>query len=413
MALERPDHDPLSDDDYLSRARRLLTEVPLIVRALIADGHNDFAFFIRAWFENQVNGDDFNPYQMSIGHTDFTKLKSGQLGGQFWSAFVPCPPNPDDFSDAAHFDTLRQTIQQIDLIHYLIDKYPTVLALARTAADVSTIFRSGRIASLIGVEGLHQIGNSAGVLRTYYRLGVRYVTLTHTSNNRYADSSTSSGPAHGGLSDEGQQMIREMNRIGMIIDLSHTSDATQRQAIEISNAPVLFSHSSCSGLSPHPRNVSDDVLEILKQNGGVIMISFIRAHIDPAGGKAASLSTVADHVMYAAERIGWSHIGIGSDFDGMLEGPDGLEDTSKYPFLVAELLRRGVSEDQLKGVLGQNVIRVLQQVEEVAQRADPNSDILLDQFSPIFTEEEKAALLDASQNKKPMVMPARFQIPRV
>lgn len=307
--------------------------------------------------------------------------------------------NYTDMSDKAYQEIIRDTLQQIDLVQRLTIAYPSVLAPAHSAADVWAHFHKPdpvqpRISSLLGIEGLHQIGNSASVLRTYHALGVRYASLTHTCHNIYADSSeAASGPLHGGLSVAGRAIVREMNRLGMIVDLSHASADTARDVLRhVARAPVLFSHSAAGALCPHPRNVPDDVLDLLKVNGGVVMVSFYPPHVhcgEPgdsaaAGGAEASLADVADHVMYVGERIGFRHVGIGSDFDGMAKGPLGLEDVSKYRDLVAELLRRGVGRADMEGVVGANVLRVLADVESVARELRdelPLEDDVKDMFS--------------------------------
>ncbi|KAM0255918.1 hypothetical protein ACHAQJ_005319 [Trichoderma viride] len=313
---------------------------------------------------------------MVIAHTDLTRLRKGCVGGVFWSAYVPCPKenSANDFSTDVHYESLRATLQQIDIIHTLVERYPDDLRIARTSVEVWEAFKSGRIASLIGIEGLHQIANSASVLRNFYRLGVRYVTLTHDSNNLYADSTNAAIAYHNGLSEKGMQMIREMNRIGMIIDLSHTSVQVQKQALCLSKAPLIFSHSSCP----------DDILDMLKVNGGVFMVSFLRKLTD---ANEPTLSRVADHIQHAGERIGYEHVGIGSDFDGTMQTPLGLEDVSKFSFLIAELLRRGLPEESVKGILGLNVLRVLDKVQEISTKmVGERVEILHDWIEPIWDE---------------------------
>lgn len=249
-------------------------------------------------------------------------------------------------------------------------EYPSHLVHASSAADIRHAFGARghhqRIASLMGIEGLHQIGNSASILRIYHALGVRYTTLTHTCHNIYADSEEPAAPLHGGLSDAGRALVREMNRLGMIVDLSHTSFQTQRDALAVAAAPMLFSHSNALGRCNHTRNVPDDILQSVKRNGGVVMVTFYPAFLEE-DTTTASLESVADHIQYIGRMIGYQHVGIGSDFDGMPAGPEGLEDVSKYPGLINELLRREVTQDDLLGVMGLNVIRVLEQVESVAE----------------------------------------------
>ncbi|RHZ46030.1 uncharacterized protein CDV56_103712 [Aspergillus thermomutatus] len=305
----------------------------------------------------------------------------------------------ETFPDELHWNRLRDTLQQIDVIHRMLEDYPHIFGLAESAADVWSVFRSGRVASLIGIEGLHQIANSPSILRTFHRLGVRYASLTHTSNNRYSDSATDSA-LHHGLSADGKRMIEEMNRVGMIVDLSHTSEAAQQDALAISRAPVIFSHSACFALVPHRRNVSDSVLQLLKQNEGVLMVCCLRELVDPAGGVHANRKQVVDHIVYAGEKIGFDHVGIGSDFDGMLEGPDGIDDVSQFPALVEDLLRRGVSESAIQKILGLNILRVLKQVEDVSlrERMTGSTKALCDDMEPAWTPEQREILL--AQGKK-------------
>ncbi|PTB62206.1 hypothetical protein BBK36DRAFT_1129766 [Trichoderma citrinoviride] len=367
-----------SSDHYLRRAEKLLAGTPLI------DGHNDFPYMIRGWHLGKVG--DVDARQMPVAHTDLDRLRKGRVGGVFWSAYVPCPKenSTDNFSTAVHYESLRETLQQIDIIHTLVELYPDTLQIARSSAEVCEAHASGRIASFIGVEGLHQIANSASVLRNFHRLGVRYVTLTHDSNNLYADSANAAAPYHDGLSDEGVEMIQEMNRIGMIIDLSHTSIQVQRQVLDISTAPVIFSHSSCSAVTQHPRNSPDDVFDMLKANDGVFMVSFLRKLTDAAD---PTLARVADHIQHVGERIGYEHVGIGSDFDGTMQTPAGLEDVSKFPFLIAELLRRGVSEESVKDIAGRNVLRVLDEVQQVSAKLVAEGTAMLhDRIDPIWDE---------------------------
>ncbi|EGE82105.1 membrane dipeptidase [Blastomyces gilchristii SLH14081] len=347
----------------VSPVDRILQTAPLI------DGHNDFPYFIRALYNNDIYHKNFSNGIELPGQVDFPRLRKGGLRGQFWSAYVQCPRNSHNFSDETYQETVHDTFQQIDLVHRLAKEFPQHLRIVSSANDVWTNFaNSDTISSFIGVEGLHQIGNSASILRMYHRLGVRYVTLTHSCHNKYADSATPEKPLHNGLSPAGEAMVREMNRLGMIVDLAHVSNNTMRDALRVSSAPVIFSHSSIYARCAHPRNVPNDVLLELKKNGGVIMITFFPAYTRCDGKGTASLSDVADHVQYAGELIGYEHIGLGADFDGMPDAVKGLEDVSKYPDLIAELLRRGVSEKDLQGVVGANVLRVLKEVELEAER---------------------------------------------
>lgn len=285
-----------------------------------------------------------------------------------------------------YYEITHDTIQQIDLVYRLIKEYPDYLEQAYSVADVDRIFRAhgpSKISSLMGVEGLHQIGNSASVLRMYHALGVRYASLTHTCHNKYADSEEPAQPLHGGLSEAGRVMVAEMNRLGMIVDLSHASFDTQRDTLYISCAPVIFSHSNAYSLYNHTRNVPDDVLELLRQNQGVIMVTFYPQFLANDSSKA-SLTQVADHIQYIGEKIGYKHVGVGSDFDGMASGPSGLEDVSKYPNLVVELQRRDVQEADMLGIMGRNFIRVLQAVENIAL-SKQHERPLEDDVKPFFS----------------------------
>ncbi|KAL4886433.1 renal dipeptidase family [Aspergillus karnatakaensis] len=347
---------------------------------------------IRGLYSNQLGNNTLQDFP--IGQTDISRLRRGMVGGQFWSAYVPCPKPSDTASEQDKVLTpLLQTLQQIDVIHHMIDACPSTFGLATSASDVWNVFRSGRIASLIGIEGLHQIDDSPSVLRILHRLGVRYATLVHTRANRYCDSATDEA-VHHGLSEDGKTMVNEMNRIGMIIDLSHTSHKTQEDVLAISKAPVIFSHSACHALVPSPRNTPTSTLHLLKQNNGVIMICFLRELVDPAGGQNATISQVIDHIIYAGETIGFDHVGIGSDFDGMLKGPEGLDDVSCFPKLVVGLLERGVEEENIVKVLGLNVLRVLSEVEEFALREQRMGvqDVLCDAVGDVWTEEQKQIL---------------------
>jgi membrane dipeptidase len=279
---------------------------------------------------------------------------------------------------------VHDTLQQIDLIHRLMKEFPNHLTAVYSSHEIWANFgRSTTISSLIGIEGLHQIGNSASILRLYYQLGVRYVTLTHTCHNKYADSEEPAAPLHHGLSPAGEELVREMNRVGMMVDLSHTSEDTMRAALNVSSAPLIFSHSNAFAICNHTRNVPDDVLFQLRDNGGVVMATFYPEFVRCDDPHKASLSDVADHIVYIGQLIGYEHVGIGSDFDGMQEGPTGLEDVSRYPALIEELRQRGVADCDLTGIVGGNVLRVLEATEREAQR---QRDIkpLEDDVKPFF-----------------------------
>jgi membrane dipeptidase len=322
----------------------------------VIDGHNDLPWECRESRDSSVEGVDGTERTL---HTDLPKLRAGGVVGQFWSVFVPT----DDP------DPVRTTFQQVDLVHRLVARYPDDLRLVRTAAEVRTAIESGRIASLLGAEGGHSIGDDLAVLRDLGRLGVRYMTLTHNDDTPWADSATGSHP-HGGLTDRGREIVREMERIGMLVDLSHTSPATMRDALDVASAPVVFSHSSTIAVNDHPRNVPDDVLGRLRDNGGVVMITFVPRFVsaeyaawETAGehGEAppVTVADVADHVEHARDVAGVAHLGLGGDYDGTPTLPDDLRDVSRYPVLAEELVRRGWSDADLRALAGENVLRVL------------------------------------------------------
>jgi len=370
------------NDANLERAKRLLKETPVI------DGHNDYPWVVREKAGGDVDALDIRKPQPSI-HTDIGRLKAGGVGGQFWSVYVPTD------NTAA---SVTATLEQIDIVHRMMTKYPETFALALTAADVEKIQQSGRIPSMIGMEGGHSINSSLGVLRDMYRLGARYMTLTHSLNIPWADSATDT-PKLDGLSPFGEQVVREMNRLGMLVDLSHTSPATMADALRITTAPVIFSHSSARGVCDVPRNVPNDILAQLKTNGGVVMVTFVpgfistevaawnraetaeRQRLETIAGTTpeavttsldswraahptprATLSQVADHIDHIKKIAGVDHIGLGGDFDGITQVVQGLEDVSTYPALIAELLKRGYTDVDVKKITGGNIMRVMKAV---------------------------------------------------
>ncbi|KAJ3177184.1 dipeptidase 1 (renal) [Gaertneriomyces sp. JEL0708] len=335
--------EALPEDDYLGRAHQLLKRVPLI------DGHNDLPIALQAFRNGQINDVNLttlpDPFK-----TDMNRLKQGRVGAQFWSGFIPCgSERPVQF-----------TMEQIDLISRIIESYPDTLVAARTTSDIRRIHKAGRVASLIGLEGGHQMNNSLATLRKYYDLGVRYMTLTHTCHTDWADS-CSPEPVHNGLTNFGEDVILEMNRLGMMVDISHVSHKTMSDAIRVSRAPVIFSHSSVYELCKIQRNVPDHVLRMLPEKDGVVMINFYPRFVSCSGN--STLEAVADHIFHVVKVAGPAHVGIGSDFDGIDSVPDGLEDVSKYPSLVAELLERGLSEKDVEGIVGGNLLRVMEKVE--------------------------------------------------
>lgn len=379
--------------EYLERARAILKEVPLI------DGHNDVPMQYRARVKYDLDILDFAGDLSKVNppmHTDIDRLRDGLVGAQFWSVYVS--------ANYAGVKAVQATREQIDFVYRLIERYPDHFELALSADDTERIFADGKIASLIGMEGGHSINNSLTVLRQFYELGARYMTITHWRNTDWADSATDD-PVHNGLTEFGREVIREMNRLGMIVDLSHVSPKTMHDVLDVAEAPVIFSHSSAYTVTRHVRNVPDDVLKRLPDNGGVVMVTFVPPFIsnevrtyserldrernrlnreypnnetrvrnqiaewqkqNPA--PVSTLQQVADHIDYIRDLIGVDYIGIGSDYDGITTVPEGLEDVSKFPYLFAELLRRGYSEQDLKKIAGLNVLRVMRENERVAER---------------------------------------------
>jgi membrane dipeptidase len=377
-------------DAAMDRARRLLREVPVI------DGHNDYPWEVRQKAEFDLAKLDMRQRQPSI-MTDFERLASGGVGGQFWSVYVPSPaPGTDPAA------SVTMTLEQIDIVHRMVARYPEKLALALTADDIERAEKQGKIASLIGMEGGHSINSSLATLRMMHRLGARYMTLTHSLNVPWADSATDT-PKLDGLSAFGEDVVREMNRLGMLVDLSHTSPATMADALRVSTAPVVFSHSSARALTDVPRNVPDDILRQMPKNGGVVMVTFVpgfvsqqvadyntretaertRLTAESKGNTAAvtsgveawraknpapraSLLQVADHIDHIKKTAGIDHVGLGGDFDGITSVVVGLEDVSTYPALVAELIRRGYSDEDIRKIAARNILRVLRGAEATA-----------------------------------------------
>jgi len=371
--------------DSLARAGRILAEHPVF------DGHNDVAWAMRNKAGYDLDRMDLATHQPAL-HTDLPRLRAGGVGAQFWSVYVP--------STLAGRGAVTATLDQIDHVHRMAARYPADLTLARTADEAERALRAGTIASLMGAEGGHSIDCSLGALRMLYALGVRYLTLTHNHNTPWADSATDE-PAVGGLSRFGEEVVAEMNRLGMLVDISHVAPETMRAALRASEAPVIFSHSSARALCDHPRNVPDDVLAALAGNGGLCMVTFVplfvaQRHADwylhgrEAAGQAgvdtrdlhavftflrawsepppppATVAEVADHVEHVRAVAGVDHAGLGGDFDGMDSTPVGLEDVSRYPALVAELLDRGWSDAEIGKLSCGNALRVLRDAESVA-----------------------------------------------
>ena len=390
-------------EDYEHRVDQVLLQTPLI------DGHNDLPWEIRERFKSDVAalnlaaGTSHLPLEAGQAAlmTDIPRLRAGHVGAQFWSVWIPV--------SAQGFEAVQMTLEQIDLVKRMTAQYPADFAMAYSAADIRRIHKSHKIASLIGIEGGHQINNSLAVLRQMYDAGARYMTLTHSSNTSWADSATDT-PAHHGLTPFGVEVVREMNRIGMLVDLSHVSPDTMKAALAATQAPVIFSHSSARALVDHPRNVPDDVLRAVAANGGVVMVNFAPPYVSadrnrweadhaaertrfdsppfaglyigqPERAKAAltaweaqhpkpvtTLAQVADHVEHIHQVAGVDHVGLGSDFDGIPDAPVGLEGVDRYPALLEELMRRGWSDSDIAKLAGENLLRTLAAAEQVSLR---------------------------------------------
>jgi membrane dipeptidase len=377
--------DPVKVTDEALRIQR---------EALVIDGHNDLPWALRKQKEGTFTKVDLNQPQPKL-HTDIPRLRKGGVGAQFWSAWVPC-----DITRGS--EAVQTTLEQIDVIYRLASTYPDTFELAFSVDDILRIRQRDKIASLIGLEGGHSINNSLAVLRMLHQLGARYMTLTHSETLDWADSATDK-PKSNGLSPFGEQVVREMNRLGMMVDISHVSADTMRHALRVTKAPVIASHSSAFALANHPRNVPDDVLKLVKQNNGVVMINFFPGFIVPEAARVmkdmfaqvrelkakypkeedfqgalevwkkehpiptGSVHTVVDHIEHVIKVAGIDHVGLGSDFDGITAVPQQLEDVSCYPNITQELLNRGYSKEDILKVLGGNLLRVFREVERVAR----------------------------------------------
>lgn len=394
-------------DDYRQQAIEILESVPLF------DGHNDVPWQYRNRVGYKFSELDFfdTTHLDPPMHTDIPRLREGRVGAQWWSVYVSANiPEPE---------AVKQTMEQIDFVYRMIGKYPDHFELALTADDVERVFAEGKIASLIGMEGGHSINNSLATLRMFYDLGARYMTITHGRTLDWADAA-GDDPQYDGLNAFGEEVIREMNRLGMLVDLSHVTPATMKDAIRVSEAPVMFSHSNAKAISGHPRNVPDDVLRIIPKKDGLVMVTFVesftseelrRYYAERSGYQAkmqslyggqpemvrqkmsewmeenempkSTLEQVADHIDHIRDQIGVDYIGIGGDYDGISSLPLGLEDVSAYPNLFAELLRRGYAEEDLRKIAGLNMLRVMRGAEEVSDRLRAErepSEVLITDF---------------------------------
>jgi membrane dipeptidase len=408
-------------DDYQHRVEQILLRTPLI------DGHNDLPWEIRERFKNDLSAVDMKsdtkrlpfPPDGAPLMTDIPRMRAGQMGGQFWSVWIP--------SAMRGPEAVQTTLEQMDLVKRMAARYPDDFEMAYAAADVRRIHRAHKIAAMIGIEGGHQINNSLPALRQMYDAGARYMTLTHTLNTGWADSATDT-PAHHGLTPFGVEVVREMNRLGMLVDLSHVSPETMKAALTVTEAPVIFSHSSARALVDHPRNVPDDVLRSVAANGGVVMVNFAPGYVSDARYRwdaddaaerarvnnppyiglyigqperakaalaawedkhprpAATLAQIADHVEHIRQVAGVDHVGLGSDFDGIEDAPVGLDGVDKYPALLEELMRRGWTDADIAKLAGENVLRVMAVVEKVAVKLrasrPPSSMVFVEPKSP-------------------------------
>ncbi len=363
--------------------------------ALLIDGHNDLPYELREKDGPSFRNIDLTKPQKQF-HTDIDRLKKGNVGAQFWSAYVPA-------SLGKKGTAVKTTLEQIDVIQEMVRRYPDVFEMASGTADIIRIRKAGKIACMIGVEGGHSIDNSLSVLRDYYKLGVRYMTLTHSESLDWADSCSDVAKANG-LTAFGEEVVLEMNRLGMLVDLSHVSDATMKAALKVTKAPVIFSHSSARGVANHPRNVPDDVLKLVKENRGVVMVNFFSGFIVPEGARATQkmfemarelkkkypeddakykeamrawakendyprgdVQTIVDHIDHIVKVAGIDHVGLGSDFDGVPRLPKQMDDVSCYPLITQVMLDRGYTKEQILKILGGNLMRVFAEAEKVSQ----------------------------------------------
>ena len=394
------------EDSNVSAAREILKEVPVV------DGHNDLPWRIRDKHSNHLGQVDLRDTTKLEYHTDIPRLRQGMVGGQFWSVYVPV--------DNSGPQAVQMVFEQIDVVHRFVEQYSDAFEMAFTAADIQRISKNGKVASLIGVEGGHSINNSLAVLRELFLAGARYMTLTHWKNTDWADAATDD-PKHNGLTPFGEQVVREMNRLGMLVDLSHVSAETMNDTLALTRAPVIFSHSSARSISGHPRNVPDEILKRLPANGGVVLVNFAPSFVSEEarmhsavqeGEKArlkellvgnpealkqeteawdkahpspgATMQQLADHIDYIRKTAGIDHVGIGSDLDGISKTPVGLEDVTRYPYLFAELLKRGYSRDDIKKIAGLNILRVMKKTEETAaliRKESRPSDLLIEEVT--------------------------------
>ncbi len=397
FAVEAQENGPASSQPSAPPVRLSDKALRIHRSSLLIDGHNDLPWRLRTEFGASLEQCDLTQLHAPDKlQTDIPRLRQGGVGGQFWSVYVPVETMQAGTA-------LRDTLEQIDLVNQIIARHPDAFELALSADDVERIHRQGKIASLIGVEGGHSIQDSIGALRQLYRLGARYMTLTHSDTLSWADAATDEAK-HGGLSPFGEEVVREMNRLGMLVDISHVSPETMNDALRVSRAPVIASHSSAYAVAQHARNVPDDVLKLIAENRGVVMVNFFSGFIEPGSARImadmfavrrkfnaelnnneqeveaamkrwrqehpispGTVHTVVDHIDHIVKTAGIDHVGLGSDFDGVSMTPVQLEDVSCYPYITQELLNRGYQEEQIRKILGGNALRALRQAEEVAR----------------------------------------------
>jgi membrane dipeptidase len=395
--------EPIAEDAALTKARQFLR------RNILIDGHNDLPIVMRNWRQSPSDVAAFDLRQRTSAQTDIPRLRAGGIGAQFWSVYIP---------SEGRGPFARTQLEQIELARRIIERYPDTFQFAGSVAEIRAAFRRGRIASLLGMEGGQGLENSLGALRAYYALGVRYMTLTHNSHTDWADSAAQLPQRFGGLSPFGEEVVREMNRLGMLVDLAHVAPDTMADALRVSEAPVIFSHGTTRGVCNVPRNVPDDVLAQLPRNGGVVMVMFLTSFVDCEVAKVTEpamlemslrvreaktpeerakiftdgfaslkipqtpIAKVVEHIEHVRKVAGIDHVGIGADYDGGSWWPVGLEDVSKYPNLFAELIRRGWSDEDLRKLAGENLLRAMGQAEQVAARLQRERPASTMRFTP-------------------------------
>jgi membrane dipeptidase len=366
------------------RLDKILEDTPIL------DTHNDLPYLLRVQLHNEIEGNRFCFNGDLESHTDVPRLVKGRVGAQFWSVFIECK-NPDplyqDFNQPN--SAVRDTLEQIDVTKRALAKVPEVFELCNTVDEAKDAYRRGKIASMLGAEGLHQVDVSIAVIRQFYDLGVRYITLTHNCDNPFATaaSSVAGGLPDKGLTEYGKAGIKEMNRLGMMVDLSHVSYQTMHDTLDVTKAPVMFSHSSAYSITQHRRNVPDDVLKRIKELDGVVQVNFYPLFIKQTEEKnkhglpKTTIQDAVDHILHIAKVAGWKHVGLGSDFDGIPEGPEGLEDVSKYPDLIKRVMERSnATDDDIRGFIGGNLLRVWKKTEEVAAVMQEHEPIVEDNW---------------------------------